>query len=144
MYLGDGPLSSYLNIAPRSIVSLLECCWPICSLCDRRYQILTQFKFLRQMEKTKFRYTEKVTNSNERETIFFSSFIPCLSQGFNWSKLFISFIVLPRHGFFEFSTLYTSNGIQLVWGTVWLVGSVDSKAYLREYNVVGARFCIYQ
>jgi hypothetical protein len=33
-----------------------------------------------------------------------------------------------------------NNDIQVVRGSVWLVVSVESKVYLREYNVVGARF----
>jgi hypothetical protein len=34
--------------------------------------------------------------------------------------------------------------MQVVQGSVWLVGSVENKVNLREYNVVGAKFCIYQ
>jgi hypothetical protein len=43
-----------------------------------------------------------------------------------------------------FITLYSNDDIQVVRGSVWLVRKVESKAYLREYNIVGARWCIYQ
>ena len=46
--------------------------------------------------------------------------------------------------FLSFITLDSNNNIQVVRGSVWLVRTVESKAYLREYNVIGARFCIYR
>jgi hypothetical protein len=41
-----------------------------------------------------------------------------------------------------FITLDSNDNIQVVRGSVWLVLTVVNKAYLREYNMVGARFCI--
>jgi len=43
-----------------------------------------------------------------------------------------------------FFALYSNNGIHVVGGSVWLVRTVESKAYLREYNVIGAKWCIYR
>jgi len=42
--------------------------------------------------------------------------------------------------YLNFITLDSNNNIQVVRGSVWLVRTVDSKAYLREYNVVALGF----
>jgi hypothetical protein len=64
---------------------------------------------------------------------------------YNWSKLFISLIVLALGTVsLGFITIYSNDDIQVVRGSVWLVRTVKSKAYLRKYNVVGARWCIYK
>ena len=54
-----------------------------------------------------------------------------------WSKLFFSLLGPVSSGF----ALYSNIGIQVVWGSVWQVRTAESKAYLREYNVVGFRWC---
>ena len=41
-----------------------------------------------------------------------------------------------------FIILDSNDNIQEVRGSVWLVRTVKNKAYLREYNAVGARWCI--
>ena len=41
------------------------------------------------------------------------------------------------------SALVPTHFKRSLWGSVWLVRTVESKAYLREYNVVGVRWCMY-
>jgi hypothetical protein len=53
-------------------------------------------------------------------------------------KLIICFIVIARmvsSGFLLFDC-----DMQVVWGSVSLVGSAESKVFLKEYYVVGAGF----
>jgi hypothetical protein len=59
----------------------------------------------------------------------------------NYLFLLLFFLSTVSLGFI---TLDSNDNIQMVRGPVCLVRRVERKAYLWEYNVVGARWCIYQ
>jgi len=54
---------------------------------------------------------------------------------YNWPRLFFFLLSPVSLGFARYSNI----GIQVVWGSVWLVRTVESMAYLKEYNVLDGK-----